>query len=184
MRLRVAFASGRTLTLAALALSASIFTEACSRQAEGERCSFETNDHGDCDDRLLCIPADQLRDDSVDRCCPAEGVPISDERCQRSLGGGGSGGQGGTGGEDAGDDDGGGGEDGGGEDASSEGGAAGNDAGATCTFNSDCPEGLVCGPLGVCRAECLADRDCATGLVCEAITLRCIAPPVPDASSD
>ena len=40
--------------------------------------------------------------------------------------------------------------------------------GPQCYFNSDCGDGLVCGPSGVCRQQCRADRDCASGETCAA----------------
>jgi hypothetical protein len=47
-------------------------------------------------------------------------------------------------------------------------------ASQTCTYTSQCPAGMVCGPRGICQAECLDTRDCADGLVCE--DGRCVAP--------
>ena len=35
-----------------------------------------------------------------------------------------------------------------------------------CTYNSQCPEGQVCGVDGQCRDQCASDRDCVTGQEC------------------
>jgi hypothetical protein len=38
----------------------------------------------------------------------------------------------------------------------------------SCSYNSECQGGQVCGPDGQCRDECLDDRDCVQGQVCTA----------------
>jgi hypothetical protein len=35
-----------------------------------------------------------------------------------------------------------------------------------CTFNSDCPEGQVCGVDSICRDQCKTDSDCIAGQTC------------------
>ncbi|HEY1532584.1 MAG TPA: hypothetical protein VGF76_01155, partial [Polyangiaceae bacterium] len=35
-----------------------------------------------------------------------------------------------------------------------------------CTYNSQCPEGQVCGVDGQCRDQCASDRDCVSGQEC------------------
>src|SRR5882672_896585 len=35
-----------------------------------------------------------------------------------------------------------------------------------CSFNSQCPQGQVCGVDGQCRDQCAADRDCLFGQSC------------------
>ena len=37
----------------------------------------------------------------------------------------------------------------------------------TCTYNSQCPDGQVCGSDGQCRDQCASDRDCVSGQVCK-----------------
>ena len=121
---------------------------ACSKQREGARCSPE-NDDNDCDSGLICIAADKLRggiDDETPRCCPPEGEAISDERCTPLIGGGGGDNLGGDGGE---------------------GGESSTTAGALCSYDSECKDGLVCGPQGMCQAECRENRDCEAPLVCD-----------------
>lgn len=136
----------------ALGLLASSLLVACSKQEEGERCSTE-NDDNDCEGSLICVAASDLRGEEVSRCCPPEGSPVSDGRCTRLIGGGsgGSGGGGNQGGE-------------GGEASTAT--AASTTVGASCAYDSECPEGLVCGPGGVCQTECRVDRDCEAPLVC------------------
>ncbi len=50
---------------------------------------------------------------------------------------------------------------------------------ARCMDDTDCPEGEICGPDGVCILECIEDEDCASGFVC--VNNRCEAsegPPI------
>lgn len=72
----------------------------CSKQGEGERCDKDAARNEDCDSGLVCIPKNQLADESTDRCCPPDGSAISDSRCSRSgappSGGGGAPGEGGA----------------------------------------------------------------------------------------
>jgi len=42
-----------------------------------------------------------------------------------------------------------------------------------CVFNSDCPDGSVCGASQVCYVECYEDRDCAAPRTCDLATHRC-----------
>jgi hypothetical protein len=35
-----------------------------------------------------------------------------------------------------------------------------------CEYNSQCPEGQICGADGECRDRCAGDRDCVTGQQC------------------
>jgi len=136
----------------AVVLAGFVLLLACSRQEEGSRCSTE-NDDNDCESGLICVSHELLRggSDDVDRCCNPEGTNVNDGRCTRLIGGGtsttsttttGGGGQAGANG--------------------------GTTAGDKCTHTSQCPDGMVCGPTGLCQAECLEDRDCDDGLVCEA----------------
>lgn len=130
-------------------LAALVLLVACSRQEEGDRCSFE-NDDNDCESGLNCVFWEELRGgaDKVSRCCPPEGEPISNERCTPLIGGGGN----------------------------NAGGQAGetststntNTTGADCSYNNDCTADTVCGPQGKCQAECQEDRDCVAPKVCDA----------------
>lgn len=43
-----------------------------------------------------------------------------------------------------------------------------------CTYNSDCPQGEVCGIDDQCRDQCASDRDCVMGQVC--VTGTCADP--------
>lgn len=43
-----------------------------------------------------------------------------------------------------------------------------------CGYNSDCPEGQLCGVDGECRDQCAADRDCVAEQVC--VTGTCAEP--------
>ena len=36
-----------------------------------------------------------------------------------------------------------------------------------CSYNSQCPDGQVCGADGQCRDQCASDRDCVTGQLCK-----------------
>jgi hypothetical protein len=86
----------RPLTLLfALGLAAVLTSGGCGAHDEGERCDSVNNGNDDCEDPLVCVQSSQLRNQEVDRCCPANGTH-SDERCERG-GGGGTGGTGGTG---------------------------------------------------------------------------------------
>jgi hypothetical protein len=126
---------------------------ACSRQGEGDRCSTE-NDDNDCESGLICVDYHDLRGgqaDQVSRCCNPEGNDVGDGRCTRLIGAGTSTTSTTT--------------TGGGGEAGANGGTT---AGTECTHTSQCPEGMVCGPTGVCQDECLEDRDCDDGLVCQA----------------
>lgn len=128
---------------------------ACSRQGEGERCS-KRNDNNDCEAGLECVEAGGLRSqDGVDRCCPREGRPVSDGRCTRLIGGDNGDGEGGEGGEGPTNS------------------ASSTTAGKTCNYNSDCAEGLVCGPDAKCQAECRQDRDCPPEHTCTSAG-RCV----------
>lgn len=141
-------------------LAALVLLVACSRQEEGDRCSFE-NDDNDCESGLVCINAKDLRGgvaDKVSRCCPPEGEPISNERCTPLIGGGGNN-AGGQAGETS---------------TSTDSGTSSGPVGASCSYTSDCDEGLACSPQGKCQAECQEDRDCVAPKVCDAG--RCIAP--------
>jgi hypothetical protein len=73
----------RTGRLAVLTVGALLFfAAACSRQGEGERCSLDNAD-GDCDDGLRCVALDP--ESTNVRCCPPEGAPISDSRCNATT---------------------------------------------------------------------------------------------------
>jgi hypothetical protein len=63
---------------------------------------------------------------------------------------------------------------------------AGPSTGQPCTYNSQCPAGLICrvsGGAGLCQQECLSSIDCTDGRQC--VKNRCQAPVCPesDASS-
>ncbi len=47
------------------------------------------------------------------------------------------------------------------------------DAGARCTYTSQCAAGLRCSAQGICIPECLDSRDCVSGFMCQA--QRCVA---------
>jgi len=133
----------------AVVLAGFVLLLACSRQGEGDRCSTE-NDDNDCESGLICVPPDLLRggsDDGVSRCCNPEGNDVSDGRCTRLIG---------ASTTTTGTTTGGGGEAG-----------APGQSGASCDYNSDCAQPLVCGPQGVCQGECVEDRDCDEPLVCD-----------------
>lgn len=136
----------------AVALAAVVALLACSRQGEGDRCSTE-NDNNDCESGLICVAAKDLRseqNDGVSRCCRPEGEGVGDGRCTRLIGGnGGTGGSDNTGGQ-----------------AGEANGDSTTTSGQSCTHNSQCAVGMVCGPQGVCQAECLDDRDCDAPLIC------------------
>lgn len=149
----------RLATFGLLALGASVFTPACGRQGEGERCSLQNGDN-DCDGSLVCTPASRLRGDGVDRCCPESASSYDDVRCTPRIGG--SGGGTGSGGEGGATGEGG---------ASASGGSSG--LGTACSYTSDCLEPLVCGPSGECQYECQTARDCATGFDCS-VDFTCV----------
>ena len=131
----------------------------CQGQTEGERCSL-LNGKADCTDNLVCTPASSLRaDDGVNRCCPEGNATITDDRCDKRIGtGGGMGGMGGGAGS---------GGAGSGGDAAGSGAASSGGAGdGTCRYNSDCRDGLVCGPGGQCQKECMDNVDCPDGMRC------------------
>lgn len=133
----------------------------CGKQGEGERCdTLSGEENGDCETGLLCTPSDQLVGNlsGTAVCCPKEGQPITAPNCQPSSGFAGSPGV-----------------DGAGEATD---GAADSDA-AVCAYNSDCPAGLVCGPLGRCQAECVTDRDCPSPMICPSGTCT-----LPDSGND
>jgi len=133
----------------ATSLTALVLLVACSRQEEGDRCSTR-NDDNDCESGLVCKAAETLRtgkSDGVARCCPPEGNSISNDLCTPLIGGGGSDGGGNLGGQA---------------------GETNTNAGDKCSYNSNCVEGLVCGPQGKCQSECLEDRDCPSPEVCDA----------------
>ena len=50
-----------------------------------------------------------------------------------------------------------------------------------CEYNSQCPEGQLCGADGECRDRCLGDRDCVTGQLC--VQGTCAEPDELDADS-
>lgn len=91
------------LLISALTLLAA--TPGCSQQAEGERCTEDT----DCDDGLVCIEAVRLLSGETSRCCQEGMAPVGDDRCILKTpvatggtgGSGGSGGSGNSGGTDA-----------------------------------------------------------------------------------
>lgn len=88
----------RSATLIALCSAAILLSlPGCSEQAEGERCELAKNGNADCDSSLICVSANELRDGSTDRCCPADLVG-ADPRCDRKTGSTGSGGTSGGGG--------------------------------------------------------------------------------------
>jgi hypothetical protein len=149
-------------------VSGAMLASGCARQDEGERCDRRSGS-GDCESGLECVPSTRLLEGKVDRCCPREGVHISDDRCIRSSGGGGEGGSAGTGGEedagDAAEPD----SNGGMAGASGAGGVdASDDACIACNYTSECDPPLVCGPRGCCQPECRDNRDCAESEQCVA----------------
>ena len=81
----------------AIPLGAALIISACARQGEGERCDFNNSGNDDCESGLVCVPSDELLDNSTDRCCPPNGY--TDDRCIRK-------GTTGTGGTDGGTDSG------------------------------------------------------------------------------
>jgi hypothetical protein len=149
-----------TQRVLAIAIAGFVTLLACSRQGEGDRCSTE-NDDNDCESGLICIDADDLRggqSDGVPRCCRPDGEGVGDGRCTRLIGGsGGTDGGGNAGGQ-----------------AGEASGGTSTTAGQSCTHTSQCPSGMVCGPQGLCQAECLEDRDCDEPLVCS--DGRCVSP--------
>jgi hypothetical protein len=70
----------------------------CAKQGEGERCDLLAAGNADCDSGLVCVAAEDLVDQSTDRCCPPEGEGTSDSRCARggTVGTGGTSSSGGT----------------------------------------------------------------------------------------
>lgn len=127
----------------------------CQIQREGERCSL-FNGSNDCQDPLVCTAASSLSaDDGVNRCCP-DGGTITDDRCRRRVTG--SGGMGGMGGET----------NSAGGSSNTGGSASGGSSSTQCQYNSDCDDGLVCGPTGRCQLECKDDVDCDDGFRCDA----------------
>ncbi len=184
--------SRRLLWLPALPLLSVLWAPGCAKQAEGDRCDFNRNGHQDCETPLVCVPAAELIDNSTDRCCPPEDQTPTDDRCLRSTGVGGTGGTGGTGGSDSGTDAktdasggaaGGGGTGGGTGGSAGSGGSGGGDAGIACSYSSQCPGNLVCGPTGHCQLECLGDKDCKNGSTCDLASNTCV-PPVSEAGTD
>lgn len=146
----------RPRQLIALGLAALLTLLACSKQSEGERCS-ESNDDEDCESGLICVSPRQLRSSEVARCCPPETGQVSDSRCTRLVGGGSETGTGNTAGA-AGE---------GNEPSTSTTGSSG------CSYDSQCPEGMICGPAGMCQAECLTPRDCPA--LSDCVAGRCVA---------
>lgn len=77
-------------TFRLLARTALVFTAAaalsagCTRQAEGERCDFEWAGDQDCESGLVCKACGELLDNTVDRCCPADGT-FSATECRPST---------------------------------------------------------------------------------------------------
>ena len=146
---------------------------ACAKQGEGERCNATTNGNQDCESHLVCVKATDLANTGVgDRCCPPEGQNPGVDICIRSAGTGGTGAtDGGSGSAGQAGSDGGAGASGAGGTAgqAGSGGSAGSggapDAG-TCLYDSDCPGTLVCGPTGMCQAECKTNKDCTAPEVC------------------
>jgi hypothetical protein len=77
-------------------LVAAVFP-ACSKRGEGERCDNTNAGNDDCEDGLICVEANDLADDSADRCCPPDFAGSGP--CARGVTGtGGTGGGAGTGG--------------------------------------------------------------------------------------
>jgi hypothetical protein len=70
-----------------------VLVPGCSKQGEGERCDKVAAGNDDCDSGLVCVDANELADESTDRCCPPEGEAFSDSRCAPggTVGAGGSG---------------------------------------------------------------------------------------------
>ena len=57
---------------------------------------------------------------------------------------------------------------------------AGPSTGQSCSYNSQCPAGLVC-RMGACRIECIASADCGGGRQC--IENRCQVPLCPESDA-
>ena len=71
----------RSLVRAGLVVGAlSSVATGCSRQAEGERCDYTWAGDQDCDSGLTCTPCGKLQDQTISRCCRADGT-YSDTRC-------------------------------------------------------------------------------------------------------
>ncbi len=69
--------------LVAIAATVALFM-ACSNNAEGERCEKDSDNFGndDCQDGLVCKPANELNNASSARCCPPDPTKATVDVCR------------------------------------------------------------------------------------------------------